>query len=166
MTSKNALSVAGRRVRFGLAAGAVLFLVFLALPGPGLRTPLPFAPCAFHAISGLPCLFCGGTRAVRAILHGDFQAAAYLNALAFPALFFLVSAISALSIEAVTGHSLAPWEQLFRRISRFAPAVLLFAAVWWIIHICLALGTPKPELVNLKNPIAAGAKALFDRCGH
>lgn len=28
-------------------------------------------PCAFHSITGLYCPGCGGTRAVRAFLHGD-----------------------------------------------------------------------------------------------
>jgi hypothetical protein len=48
-------------------------------------------------------------------------------------------------------------------VNRFAPILILPALAWWMFHICSALRTPKPELVDFRNPIAAGAKALVDR---
>lgn len=92
--------------------------------------------------------------------------ALYLNSLAFPALLLLCAVTAALLLEAATGRKLAAWEPFFRRASRFAPLLFLLAGAWWIFHICLALKTPKPELVNFANPIAAKAKALSDRTGY
>ena len=46
-----------------------------------LRLPTPH--CVFHAITGLPCLTCGGTRAMRSLLAGDIRAAFEWNPLVF-----------------------------------------------------------------------------------
>ena len=135
----------------GLSAAVLLALLGLAL----LRPARPIFPCGFHALSGLPCLFCGGTRAVRAILHGDLQAAIYLNPLAFPALALVVATVVVLLIEAAAARSLVPWEDFVRRFGRIAPVLVLPALGFWVIHIYLALRTPKPELVDFHNPIAA-----------
>ena len=48
----------------------------------GLRWP----PCPFLAVTGLPCLTCGATRATIAFLHGNFLSAVSWNPLAFLAL--------------------------------------------------------------------------------
>ncbi|MEI8311300.1 MAG: DUF2752 domain-containing protein [Verrucomicrobiota bacterium] len=158
------LAPEGRWLRWGLAAAILLALIFLALPLPERGPPL--LPCGFHAVSGLPCLFCGGTRAARAILHGNLQAALYLNALAFPALALAVAASLVLLVEAAAARPLAPWEAYLRRLSRLAPVLVLPALAWWMVHLYFALRTPKPELVDFRNPIAAGAEALVLRTLH
>ena len=38
-------------------------------------------PCPFHALTGLWCPFCGGTRALWAGAHGDFRLMLHSNAL-------------------------------------------------------------------------------------
>ncbi|MCX7869889.1 MAG: DUF2752 domain-containing protein, partial [Terrimicrobiaceae bacterium] len=43
------------------------------------------APCAFHAITGLPCGFCGGTRALRLAASGEWEASLRMNPVALPA---------------------------------------------------------------------------------
>ena len=48
---------------------------YLALYG------LPPISCVFHDVTGLPCLTCGSTRALRAIAAGNFAAAFRLNPL-------------------------------------------------------------------------------------
>lgn len=154
----NRIAREGRWLRFGLAAGIALSLVFLALSAPG-RKPAFFL-CGFHSMSGLPCLFCGGTRAVRAILHGDMRSALYLNALAFPALALVAAAALALLAEAASARPLVPWDGGFRKFGRAVPLLLVPALAWWMIHMYSALRVPKPELVDLRNPIAAGAEAL------
>ncbi len=161
MTTSQAICPGGRWLRLGLAAGIFLTLAFLALPHPESR--LPILPCAFHAISGLPCLFCGGTRAVCAILHGDVHLALYLNAIAFPALGLIAVILLILLIEAAAGRTLAPWEKLLSRIGPFAPVMILIGVAWWLPHIYLALSTPKPELVDFRNPIAARIKVLIEK---
>ena len=46
----------------------------------GERLPIqPF--CVFHKITGIPCPGCGGTRASRLLLSGDFTAAIMMNPL-------------------------------------------------------------------------------------
>jgi hypothetical protein len=159
----NRLAPEGRWLRLGLALSMVLVLLSLAFLRSERRVTLPALPCAFHAISGLPCLFCGGTRAACAILDGNPRAALRLNILAFPALALLATTLVALLVEAASGRPLAPWEAFLRRVNRFAPILILPALAWWMFHICSALRTPKPELVDFRNPIAAGAKALVDR---
>ena len=154
----NSIPPEGRWLRLGLAGSILLVLGFLALPPMGSH-PL-FLTCGFHAASGLPCLFCGGTRAARAILHGDLRAALYLNALAFPALALVAGTFFVLLAEAVAGHPLAPWKTRFRRLNRFAPALIALALAWWVFHIYIALRTPKPELVDFRNPVASRAKAI------
>ena len=157
------ISAEGRWLRVGLAAAILLAAGILAFPGAG--TIRPFLPCGFRAITGLPCLFCGGTRAMCAILHGNPRGALYLNALAFPALAFAAAVFFALLIEAAAGRPLARREFFLRCLNRFAPALILLALGWWIFHLVLALTTPKPELVDFRNPLAAWAKTVAERAG-
>lgn len=159
----NRIAPEGRWLRFGLALAMVLVLLSLAFLRSERRVTLPALPCAFHSISGLPCLFCGGTRAACAILDGNPRAALRLNILAFPALALLSTTLVALLVEAASGRPLAPWEAFLRRMNRLAPILIVPALAWWMFHIYSALRTPKPELVDFRNPIAAGAKALVDR---
>jgi hypothetical protein len=56
-------------------SGAALMWCWLALA-------LPWPRCAFHAVTGLPCLTCGATRAALSLFHGDLAAAWRLNPLA------------------------------------------------------------------------------------
>ncbi|MCK9590267.1 MAG: DUF2752 domain-containing protein [Terrimicrobiaceae bacterium] len=159
----NRLSPEGRWLRLGLAFATLLMMLGLALARSGCRPPL--FPCGFHAVSGLPCLFCGGTRAVSAVLHGNLPMAFYLNALAFPVLALVAMILVGLLVEAATGRPIAPWETYFRRLGRVAPVLILPALAWWMFHIYLALTTPKPELVDFRNPVAAKAKMLVEQAG-
>jgi Protein of unknown function (DUF2752) len=47
---------------------------------------LPWPRCAFHALTGLPCITCGMTRAAIQFFHGHFLAAFQWNPLVFAAL--------------------------------------------------------------------------------
>ncbi len=161
--ARNSIPPEGRWLRLGLAVSILLMLGFAALPPMGHHPP--FLTCGFHAASGLPCLFCGGTRAARAILHGDLHAALYFNALAFPALAIVAGTFVVLLVEAAAGRPLALREMLLRHLNRLVPALLLLALAWWIFHIYAALRTPKPELVNFGNPIAAWARAVVGPAG-
>jgi Protein of unknown function (DUF2752) len=48
-----------------------------------LGRALPWPGCAFLALTGLPCVTCGATRSMVALLHGNFLAALRWNPLAF-----------------------------------------------------------------------------------
>ncbi len=147
----------GLRAAIGclLAAG----LAFVAFCGPSAPRPLVL-PCGLHAMTGLPCPFCGGTRAARAALGGDWSRALYLNALAFPALLLVACAAATLLLEAGTSRRIVPWDAVLRKISLWGPMLVVLAIIWWIPHLVLALRTPKPELVNLHNPVAAALHRL------
>ena len=65
-----------RRVELGLLLAGLL--------AAALMPTLPHVPlCFYHAITGSDCPGCGTTRAVFAILHGRFAAAAAFNLLGF-----------------------------------------------------------------------------------
>jgi hypothetical protein len=51
------------------------------------RTPLPFV-CPFRALTGLPCLTCGATRAFGALVRGDLRASLRLHPLVAPGVAF------------------------------------------------------------------------------
>ncbi|MEI6278437.1 MAG: DUF2752 domain-containing protein [Verrucomicrobiae bacterium] len=150
-----------RGIRAGLAAGLVAILVAMAVRFP--NAPHFTLPCVFHILTGLPCLFCGGTRAMRAIMHGQWELALYLNPLAFPVFLAVLLAVLFLVIEAVRGRPLRDWEGLLCRTGRFVPVAAALCLAWWLTHIVLALKTPKSELVDLRNPIAEKARSFFER---
>jgi len=101
---------------------------------------------------------------MRAILHGQWNLALYLNPLAFPALLVAVFVAASLVIEAVRGRPLCDWGARLPRTVRFAPVVIALCLAWWLSQIVLALQTPKPELVDLRNPLAGKLRSLFDPC--
>jgi hypothetical protein len=109
-----------------LVASSGFAILWLAL---GLPTPA----CAFHAITGLPCLTCGGTRCVRSLLAGQVGAALGWNPLVFvgvlvAGLFAIYAAIvTSLRLPRLRLEALTPPEALTLRL-----AVLLVAAANWI----------------------------------
>ena len=151
------LPLAQRALRALIALAVGGGLALLAISSPSTRTsPLP---CGLHALTGLPCPFCGGTRAARAVLSGNWGRALYLNALAFPALALIVGIAAVLLGEAVAARRLLPWPSALGWISHRGPLLFVLALVWWMPHLLLALRTPKAELVDLRNPIAAGLRS-------
>lgn len=159
MPTKIELVPGARWVRAGLAAGlAAVFAIVVALPSLP-KSPSLAWPCGFHFLTGLPCLFCGGTRAVRALGHGQWELAAYLNPLAFPAAALGLLLIGILSLEAATGHPVIRWEASLMKFRRWAPLLLALGFAWWLPHILMALEKPKSELVDLRNPVAAALRS-------
>jgi hypothetical protein len=74
-------SPGGGRAAFALAAvvGAVAAGAWLYAFHPAEHRWHPI--CLFHAVTGLHCPGCGGTRAMHHLLHGDLAAAFRCNAL-------------------------------------------------------------------------------------
>lgn len=147
-----------RWLRAGLLALLGLALVFLAI-----HSALPSLPCGFRSVTGLPCAMCGGTRSASALIAGDFTQALYLNALALPVLAgMLLGGLIALA-ELLRGRALADWSVWKGRLGKILPVSLLLLFAWWIPHVVIALKTPKPELIDLRNPIAAWAAAWLGK---
>src|ERR1041384_3353869 len=55
----------------------------LVMAAAWLNLNLPWPQCAFHALTGLPCLTCGATRSAIQFFHRNFGSAWSLNPLAF-----------------------------------------------------------------------------------
>jgi hypothetical protein len=66
-------------------------LVSLGLVAAGLTVGLPWPRCAFHEITGLPCITCGMTRCGIQFFHGHFLAALRWNPLVFTTLCGIVA---------------------------------------------------------------------------
>lgn len=89
-----------------LAAAAAIGLawVLFALPTPR---------CLFHAVTGLPCPTCGGTRCVRSLIAGDFGTALAWNPMV--CLLVLAAGVYGFYAAAVT---LLRWPRIrFRKLS-------------------------------------------------
>jgi hypothetical protein len=102
---------------------------------------------------------CGGTRSASALLSGDWRQALYLNALSIPVLSGALLVAGVALVESMRGRAFTDWNPWKRRPGKFIPVTLLVLVGWWIPHLIVALKTPKPELIDLRNPIAAKAAA-------
>lgn len=160
------LSGSARWIRAGLSGGLIALLVALAFSARIPRPPSFAMPCGFHALTGLPCLFCGGTRAMRAVLNGQWELALYLNPLAYPAVFAAVLLAVVLLCEAVWGTAFWNWELCFQRAGRIGLLLVVLGLAWWTWHVVSALKTPKPELVNFRSPVAARLAESLKPPGH
>jgi hypothetical protein len=139
---------------------AAVAIIIAILVGAAL---LPFVPpsgfaglptCVLKSVTGLPCPFCGGTRATQALLRGDLSRALYLNAAALPAAITLVAAALLLGWEAMRGRAVGDWDALLRRFRSLLPIIVALLCIYWFVHLMNALRGPKSELVDLHNPIA------------
>ena len=59
-------------------AGTALLGTSFTLSQLWARGVNPMPPCLFHAVTGQPCPFCGGTRSFVAMIRGDVGAAAHV----------------------------------------------------------------------------------------
>ncbi len=147
-----------RWLRAGLLAIVGLAFAFLAF-----HSALPSLPCGFRSLTGLPCAMCGGTRSASALMAGDWRQAVYLNALAIPVLMGMLIAAGVALAECFRGRALRDWSPWKNRLGKLLPVSLLLLLGWWIPHVVIALKTPKPELIDLQNPVAARAAAWLGK---
>ncbi|MDQ3118271.1 MAG: DUF2752 domain-containing protein [Verrucomicrobiota bacterium] len=139
------------RAELGLRAaliGGMLFGAFaLRAIDPISLSWLPFRTSC-GAATGLPCLFCGTTRALHHLLHGQFAEALYFNWLAFPlaagALVLLVKTVLELAGQRIVRLPLP--------IVRFTPRFVAFGGAsllaLWFLQVSLAVALHKRELLN------------------
>ncbi len=136
-SAANVTPVSAPRPGWSRASPANLPLALLWALGAGsavVSTPLlPWLarlapPCPLHALTGIPCLTCGATRAAIALAHGEPAAAFALNPLAAAAI-----------VAGVPGGLLAPaWVALRAPLppmpatGRLRLAVIAALAVNWI----------------------------------
>ncbi len=138
-----------------LSRGALLLragaLIGLALGAVALRTGIaaayPFrASCG--AVTGLPCIFCGATRALHHLLNGHWREALYFNWLAFPVA--ALGAIIALKLLVeVVGQRRVLTDLPELSVNRRSVAFGLTALVTlWLLQVSLAVSLHKRELLN------------------
>ena len=139
-----------RIINLALLPAALAALFFVA-PGT-LPKWFPFATSC-GAITGLPCIFCGTTRALHHLLHGEFGRALYFNWLAFPLVavalaLFLVHALELVLDRRLLAH--LPRVRLTRASlgALFAGLVLL-----WCLQVYLAVSQQKTDLLNPHGPL-------------
>ena len=88
------------------AAAAIMPLLIAWLGAPLIiRDALPL--CIFRIATGLPCPFCGLTRAIACAMHGDLAAAWMYNPLWVPITASLVATAALCTYDAVAHEHLA-----------------------------------------------------------
>jgi len=139
------------RLAFILGATAVLLILRWVDPVLAGRW-LPFhTSCG--AITGLPCIFCGMTRALHLLLNGDFSGAIYFNWLAFPFLGVAVLLIALFAVEVTKRRVIVNLSMIppvtFGRLTVIGLCLFLL----WTSQAYLAVSHRKHELLNPRGPL-------------
>ncbi len=147
----------GERVRwktrliFVLGTTTALFVLRLVDPViAGHWVPL-HTSCG--AITGLPCIFCGMTRALHALLNGDFAGAVYFNWLAFPFLGVVVFFAVVCVIEIPSRCVILRWNTGAPITVRKLTIIGLSLFTLWLLQVYLAASQHKDELFNARGPL-------------
>jgi hypothetical protein len=142
-----------RRIIFLFGATATLFILRVVDPVvAGTWIPL-HTSCG--AITGLPCIFCGMTRALHLLLSGDFGGALYFNWLAFPFLGAVVFLVVVCVIEIANRRIILTWKTSARLTVRKLTITGLTLSVLWTLQAYLAVSQHKHELLNPCGPLYA-----------
>jgi hypothetical protein len=129
------------------ALGAIGFVE----PG-SLPRWFPFATSC-GAITGLPCIFCGTTRGLHHLLHGEFGRALYYNWLAFPLL------VGALGLAGLNALEVALNRNFLARLPRprlgraHWSALAVGFVLLWCFQIYLVVSQHKTQLLNPHGPL-------------
>jgi len=116
----------------GLRATPVL-AACVAAAGAALGSGVLSVPCWFHAATGLDCPFCGGSRALGAVMHGDVVGALRWNAFAVLVVLPLVAGLLVGLARKEAGYSARMW--LAGRAGLAAAAGLAaLTAAWWLLR--------------------------------
>ena len=133
---------------------ATILLLIRATDPVVAGTWLPFhTSCG--AVTGLPCIFCGMTRALHFLLKGDFARALYFNWLAFPLVAAVICFGVLLTIEIALQRTLLNLRPVAPITSRRLGIVLLMVAALWTLQAYLAVSQHKHELLNPGGPLYA-----------
>jgi Protein of unknown function (DUF2752) len=151
--SDNSRCRPGPRFAFVVVASTALLLLRCIDPVVA-GSWLPFHPSC-GAITGLPCIFCGMTRALHLLLNGDLSGAIYFNWLAFPFLGAIFLLLALFAIE--TAKRRVIWRlSLILRVTRSRLTVFgLSLLLLWTLQTYLAVSQHKHELLNPRGPLYA-----------
>jgi hypothetical protein len=139
------------RIIFILGATVTLFVLRVVDPVmAGSWVPL-HTSCG--AITGLPCIFCGMTRALHLLLKGDFGGALYFNWLAFPFLGAVVFLVAVCVIEIAQRRVILSWNTSAPLTARKLTIIGLTLFMLWTLQAYLAVSQHKHELLNPRGPL-------------
>jgi hypothetical protein len=121
-----------RRVRapLGLLAGLGVSLAAVAIRDP--HEPGTWGYCPFLLLTGRPCPFCGGLRAVNDLMHGDLGAAAGSNLLVLVAVPLVVGLTLLWAARRWRGSGAELFPGVGRRTALAAAVVV---AAFWVIRL-------------------------------
>lgn len=128
------------------------FAVLRALPPGGLPHWLPWQTSC-GAVTGLPCIFCGMTRALHCLLRGDLHRALYFNWLAFPLFGAAASCFLLFLLEVTLRRRLIPRLPQFHFTRGTLAAALAGILLLWGLQVYLAVSQHKQELLNPSGPL-------------
>jgi Protein of unknown function (DUF2752) len=141
------------RLAFVIGATATLF-VLRSVDPVAAGSWLPFhTSCG--AITGLPCIFCGMTRALHALLNGDLARAVYFNWLAVPFLGAVVFLIACCMLEMAGQRVDMEWNIIVPITKRKLTIIGSGLFLLWAVHVYLAVSQHKDELLNPDGPLYA-----------
>jgi hypothetical protein len=149
-SGKNSHHLAAR-LAFILGATAVLRILRWIDPVVAERW-LPFhASCG--VITGLPCIFCGMTRALHLLLNGELSSAVYFNWLAFPFLAVVVSLIALFAVEVTKRRVIVNLSMILPVTFGRLTVIGLWLFLLWTSQAYLAVSQHKHELLNPRGPL-------------
>ena len=134
-------------LRATLLCGVVALSLLSRALDPSALSWLRFHPSC-GAVTGLPCLFCGTTRAVHHLLNGNLAEALYFNWLAFPVVFVALVFSAKLTAELLLGRVVRIDAFRFHLTPRLAVLGAVSVVALWMLQVALALGLHKHELLN------------------
>jgi hypothetical protein len=138
--------------RLAFIVGIGLCAALLKMLDP--LTAQRWLPLSCGAVTGVPCIFCGTTRAVHYLLNGDFSRAVYFNWIAFPLAALVLSAIAISACEVVAQTRFIRFATV--RVTPRAIGIALAAlSLVWGFQVWLAISQHKTELLNSHGPLYA-----------
>lgn len=135
------------RARLLAICGIVAALLVLRAVDPHAMSWLAIGRSC-GAITGLPCIFCGTTRALHYLLNGDFAGALYFNWLSFPITFTVLVILLLFALEAVLDRRMLKIPFAFRLTPQRVAAAVSGITALWLFQVALAVGLQKRELFN------------------
>ncbi|HEY0369417.1 MAG TPA: DUF2752 domain-containing protein [Chthoniobacterales bacterium] len=141
---QNRLRVSDIALRLGLLAVVALFALVLRNVDPAAS---PLHPSC-GALTGLPCIFCGTTRALHHLLNGNFARALYFNWLAFPVALLGVAMCARGAAEIILHRKVLIPLPNVKLSGRSVAAAGACIVALWIFQVSLAVGMHKHELLN------------------
>ncbi len=100
------------------------------------------------AVTGLPCIFCGTTRAVHYLINGDFARALYFNWLSFPVTIATLLILLVFAAETVLRRRVIQMRFSFRITPQRAALLASGITAMWLLQVAIAVGLHKRELLN------------------